>query len=76
MKDLKLDPGPKIGALLDCLLAQVIENPDLNNKDYLLQRAKELAEDSLEELRIKAKELISEKREEEDTKLKNNFYVK
>lgn len=76
IKELGLEPGPKIGAILDCLLAEVIEDPDLNTKPYLKKQSKVLAESSLEELRGKAKEVIAQKREKDDEKLKKNFYVK
>jgi tRNA nucleotidyltransferase (CCA-adding enzyme) len=42
MKLLKIKPGPKIGLLLDALLAEVLENPKLNNKKYLNKQIKEL----------------------------------
>lgn len=76
MKYLKVEPGPKIGALLDVLLAEVIEDPALNTKDYLESRSKDLADMPLAELRSKAKELISEKRDEEDKAIKKDYYVK
>jgi poly(A) polymerase/tRNA nucleotidyltransferase (CCA-adding enzyme) len=76
MKVLKIAPGPKIGAILDVLLAEVIENPELNNKEYLEKRMKELDKLNLEELRARAKSLIEEKREEDDQKIKEEFWVK
>jgi len=76
MKLLKIEPGPKIGSILDCLLAEVIEDPALNEKKYLQKRSKELNELSLNELRVKAKEIIQEKRSEDDEKIKKDYYVK
>lgn len=76
MKLLNIEPGPKIGALLDVLLAEVIEDPKLNNKAYLVKKSQELAELPLDELRLKAKELISLKRDEEDKMIKRSHYVK
>lgn len=76
MKNLDLEPGPKIGALLDCLLSEVIEDPDLNTKEYLEKRSKELVELPLDELRAKAKEVIEQKRSAEDEEIKKEFYVK
>ena len=32
MKELKFKPGPKIGAILDVLLSEVIEDPKKNKK--------------------------------------------
>ena len=76
MKFLGIEPGPKIGAILDVLLSEVIENQDLNNKEYLEKRCKELNELNLQELRVKAREKIEEKKMEEDEELKKDFWVK
>jgi len=76
MQFLNIDPGPKIGAILDVLLSDVIEDPALNNRDYLEKRSQELHKLDLNELRQKAKEVIEEKREEDDTKMKEEFWVK
>lgn len=75
IKDLKMQPGPKMGALLDVLLSEVIEDTDKNNKEYLLKRVVELNDYNLEELRAQAKELIEEKREEDDKHIKQQFKV-
>ncbi len=76
MKTLGIAPGPKIGAILDVLLSEVIEDTELNTKEYLEKRSIELDKLPLEELREKAKEVISEKRQAEDEQLKKEFYVK
>ncbi len=60
---LKIEPGPKIGLLLNALLAEVLENPKLNNKRYLKKRVKELNKLSDKELKDLAPNL--EKYEEE-----------
>ena len=39
-----MKPGPVMGEVLSALLDEVIEDPDKNNKEFLLGRAKELAE--------------------------------
>lgn len=72
---LKIEPGPKIGAILDCLLSEVIEDPELNTKEYLEKRSRELNEMELVALREQAKEKIEEKREEEDKKLRRGRKV-
>ncbi len=70
------EPGPKMGAILDVLLSEVIEDPGLNNLEHLEKRAKELLKDNLAELRAKAKEKIAEKRGEDDRVMKRGHYVK
>jgi len=39
---LGVPPAPILGKILDALLQEVIENPELNNREYLLKRATEL----------------------------------
>ncbi len=76
MKELNIKPGPKVGAILDVLLAEVIEEADKNNRAYLLQRAKELDKKDLEKLRRMARTKIEEKKEEEDKEIKSKYWVK
>jgi len=76
IKGIDLKPGPKIGAILDVLLAEVIEDSGKNNKKDLLLRSKELDKEDLENLRELAKEKIEEKKEEEDKEIKNKHWVK
>lgn len=42
MSDLGMQPGPRMGSLLRELLEEVIETPELNQRDTLLERAREL----------------------------------
>lgn len=76
MKDLSLAPGPKIGAILDVLLAEVIEDSSKNNREYLLKRSGELHEEDLVKLREMAKEKIEEKKEEDDKEIKEKHWIK
>ena len=73
---LEIKPGPKIGAILDVLLAEVIEDPKLNTIEYLEKRSGELSKLDLEDLRKKAKSEIEDKKMEDDQELKKEFYVK
>ncbi len=76
MKELSFAPGPKMGAILDCLLSEVIEDKNLNNLKYLSKRAQELSKKDLLTLRQKAKEKIAEKRQRDDQKMKKKHWVK
>jgi poly(A) polymerase/tRNA nucleotidyltransferase (CCA-adding enzyme) len=76
MKELRLKPGPILGAILDVLLSEVIENPKENKKEILLSRAKELCKVDLSKLREMAKEKIEERKEEDDEEIKAKYYVK
>ena len=76
MKLLKIEPGPKVGAILDVLLSEIIEDPKKNNKKKLEKRVKELDKENLEKLREMAKEKIEEKKEEEDLKIREKHWIK
>jgi hypothetical protein len=73
---LKIQPSPKVGAILDVLLAEVIEDPKKNNKKYLEDRAKEFENENLEQLRKLAKGKIEDKKEEEDLKIREKYWIK
>ncbi len=75
MKILKIEPSPKIGLILNALLAEVLEEPKLNNKQKLSQRAKELNELSAQELKQKDRK-IKEKKQEIDLEIKGKHWVK
>lgn len=76
IKNLKIPAGPKIGAILDVLLSEVIENPEKNKKEILLKRAEILNQENLEKLRKIAKMKIEEKKEEDDQEIKEKYWVK
>ena len=75
MTELNIAPSPKIGEILDVLLSEVIEDPALNEKEYLSKRSKELNEMDSSELRERAKDLIDEAREQEDRQMKRGHKV-
>ena len=75
MTELKLAPGPKIGAILDVLLSEVIEDAAKNDRVHLLARAIELDKENLEQLRDMAKEKIEEKRESDNQAIKKKHWV-
>jgi len=76
MATLKIKPGPKIGAILDVLLAEAIEDASKNEKYLLLERAKQLNEVDLTQLRQMARTRIKEEKEEEDKIIKERYWVK
>lgn len=75
MQELGIKPGPKIGAILDCLLAEVIEEAKKNEHSHLLDRARELMDTDLDVLRNIARERIEEKRANDDTDIKKTHHV-
>ena len=40
--ELQIQPGPKIGLILNALLGEILEKPEKNTKKYLIGRIKEL----------------------------------
>lgn len=75
IEKLKLEPGPKLGAILDVLLGEVLDDPELNDRNILLNKAKTLKLLDLDALRTEAKELIEEKRDDEDKSRQRKFKV-
>jgi hypothetical protein len=73
-----LKPGPKIGFILHSLLNETLDNPDLNTKEYLLEKAKKLAvlsTDELKKLGEEGKEAKAQKEEEELSKIRTKYHV-
>lgn len=74
MKELHSKPGPKIGLILNYLLAEVIDDPSKNTKEYLEQRIHELDKKSPEELK-KSLEKIEKAIEKEEKERMKKYYV-
>ncbi len=75
MKILKIEASPKIGLILNALLAEVLEEPKLNKKEKLSKRAEELNKLSAQKLKQKDKK-IKEKKQEVDLEIKGKHWVK
>jgi len=75
MKKLKLKPGPRLGLLIEAILAAAIENPKINSKEKLLNKAAELDKLTDKELKDKTK-VVDEKKEEIDLEMKGKYWVK
>ena len=78
MEILKIQPGPKIGFLLNILLEEILDEPEQNKKEYLEKKLKELGKFSEKELKkmnetakIKYKNIL----EEEEIKIKQKYQV-
>ncbi len=78
MKITNLQPGPKVGAILNILLEEILDDPLKNEKKYLEKRAKELSQLSdkeLEEKQKMAKETYLDLLKEEEEQLKKKHQV-
>jgi poly(A) polymerase/tRNA nucleotidyltransferase (CCA-adding enzyme) len=64
-------PGPRIGFVLNALLEEILDNPDLNNEEYLDKRTNELLEMSENELQNLGKEGKSRRDAAEDEEIKH-----
>ncbi len=79
MKILEIEPGPKIGQILNILLEDVLDDPEKNSRENLEERIKELGklpESKLKKLTEKAKERKEEAEEEIDKEINKKYYVK
>ena len=74
MQELGSGPGPKIGLILNSLLAEVIDDPAKNKKEHLKQKIHELDKKSPEELK-KALERIEKAVEKEEKERMKKYYV-
>ncbi len=76
--ELGLTPGPIVGKLLHILLDICLENPDLNTKKALLDKAKdllELTEDAIETLYMKALHTKQEENQKKIDRIKKTYKV-
>jgi len=78
MKILKIEPGPKIGYILNILLDEVLDDPQKNKKEYLSGQILKLDKKPLEELekmREIAQTKTQEVAEEEFKSIKSKYRV-
>lgn len=79
MQILKIEPGPKVGMILNALFDETLDDPSKNTKDYLEARARELdklSEKDLRALAAKAKEKYEATLEAEEEAIKKKYYVR
>ena len=74
MKELETRPGPKIGLILNSLLAEVLNDPAKNKKEYLKKRIHELDKKSPDELKESLKKIEDAINHEEKERMKK-YYV-
>lgn len=74
ISELGIAPGPKVGLILSSLLADVLDDPSRNTKEYLQKRIHELDKRSPEELRESLRK-IEEAVEAEEKERMKKYYV-
>lgn len=78
IKEIGVEPGPKLGFILNILLEEVLEDMSLNTREYLLEKAKELSKEEiqkLKELSLKAEEKYMSVLDEGEEEIKKKYYV-
>lgn len=76
---LSIPPGPRVGAILDALLAEVLDDSSRNAKEWLERRAKELValpDGELSALRKRARSEKDEAQEEVESAVKQKYFVR
>lgn len=79
MKIAKINPGPKVGYILHALLEEVLDDPSLNNEDYLLKRVVEFSkmpEGELEKMGVVGKKRREEEEQREIGQIRKKYGVK
>jgi len=70
MEITKIGPGPKVGMILNALMEDVLENPELNTEEYLQNKSLELISLSEKELMELAEKGKMKKDEADEEKIK------
>lgn len=74
IQELDVPPGPKIGLILNSLLAEVLDDPTKNTKEVLIKRIRALDKKSPEELQ-RSLERIQKALESEEKDRMKKYYV-
>ena len=78
MDVLRIEPGPKVGYILDVLLGYVLDDPKKNNKEFLEKETEKLGKLSDKELKSLAEKSKGEKQEivsKQDEMTKQKYWV-
>jgi hypothetical protein len=79
MDALNIQPGPRVGWILDILLGYVLDDPGKNTKKFLteeVERLGSLNDKKLEELARESKEDKTQAQEKENQVVKDKYWVK
>ena len=78
MELFNIQPGPRIGFILNALMNEILEDPEKNKKDYLENRAKEfnkLSDDGLKKFFEEAKKKMENIEYEKEEETKKKYWV-
>lgn len=79
MKRVAIEPGPKVGRIIEVLLQEVIDEPACNVRDTLLERAQALgglSDEELERIAEEAETKVEMVEDERVSKMKGKYWVK
>lgn len=79
MKILEIEPGPKVGQILNILLEQVLDDPKLNSREHLeseIKKLGKLSEKKLQAMTEEAKEKKDKVEQGIEEDIKKKYYVK
>ncbi len=79
MTELKIAPSPRLGKIISILLEEILENPEMNTKEKLLDRSRELnklEEKELDKMGEEAKKTAVEAQGRIDEEIKSKYFVK
>ena len=74
MRELDIPGGPKVGLILNTLLAEVLDEPSRNTREHLTDRIHELKNLTADDLK-RALDKIEKAQEEEEKKRAGKYYV-
>jgi hypothetical protein len=77
--NLGVPQGPRVGWILKSLLEEVIDDPEKNDRDYLIKRAqelKDLPDEELKNLAMAGEEKIESLEKQKEEEIKKKYYVK
>lgn len=78
MEIANISPGPKVGNILNALMEEVLDNPDLNTEEYLDKKTSKLSKMSdkeLKELGEKGKKKREGEEEKEIEEIRKKYFV-
>jgi poly(A) polymerase/tRNA nucleotidyltransferase (CCA-adding enzyme) len=76
---LGIPQGPRVGWILKALLEEVIDDPNKNDRDYLIKKAKELKDlpdEELKKLAMAGEEKIESLEKQKEEEIKKKYYVR
>lgn len=75
MQTLNLPPGKIIGGILNALLAEVIEDPSKNTRQYLMERARHFQQQNPEQLKAIGQQAVETEEKKREDDIRRKYHV-